>query len=429
MQSEPQKGLFMSSSKEIQIIKKDNRLIEAKYKLSIHQQRVLYTLLDIIHTTDDDFKHYKINIGDIARKFELETSQYLYSQMQEAISDLVTKKITFNDGDDTVVMAWLSYARYRKGQGNVEISFHKDLKPYLLQLKSHFTQYQLSAVAQFKSSYSVRFYELLKMYEYLGKGGQFYREFTIKELRDYMQIEKGIYENFKDFRIRVIEPSLKEITNFSDIKIVQVDYMKTGRAVSDVRITAEPKNQMMLDIREEQMELELANEGEKNKEPSEAIQALVALGVSEDTAKKWARKFGKGRVLQNVAYTLAMKEAGQVKNPILYLSKALEEDYGKGWEAQKNKQKEAVQKAKIEAKTKEQEDEQRLERGRKEREEILAKFSALSDTEKEALRDMYAKTLKGGVMFENWKKAGNEPERKGLFLAAFPIYLKQNGLI
>ena len=104
-------------------------------------------------------------------------------------------------------------------------------------------------------------------------------------------------------------------------------------------------------------------------------------------------------------------------------------DYGKGWEAQKNKQKEAVQKAKIEAKTKEQEDEQRLERGRKEREEILAKFSALSDTEKEALRDMYAKTLKGGVMFENWKKAGNEPERKGLFLAAFPIYLKQNGLI
>ena len=140
MQSEPQKGLFMSSSKEIQIIKKDNRLIEAKYKLSIHQQRVLYTLLDIIHTTDEDFKHYKINIGDIARKFELETSQYLYSQMQEAISDLVTKKITFNDGDDTVVMAWLSYARYRKGQGNVEISFHKDLKPYLLQLKSHFSQ-------------------------------------------------------------------------------------------------------------------------------------------------------------------------------------------------------------------------------------------------------------------------------------------------
>lgn len=428
MQSEPQKGLFMSSSKEIQIIKKDNRLIEAKYKLSIHQQRVLYTLLDIIHTTDEDFKHYKINIADIADKFDLEKGKDLYSQMQEAVSDLVTKKITFNDGEDTVVMAWLSYARYRKGQGNVEISFHKDLKPYLLQLKSHFTQYQLSAVTQFKSSYSVRFYELLKMNEYLGKGGQFYREFTIQELRDYMQIEKGDYKLFADFRRYVIEASLKEITNFSDLKIVQVDYLKTGRAVSDVRITAEPKNQMMLDIREEQMELELANEEAKNKEPSEAIQALIALGVSEDTAKKWARKFGKGRVLQNVAYTLAMKEAGQVKSPILYLSKALENDYGKGWESEKIKQKGVVQKAKSEAHAKEQEDAKKLERERKEREEILAKFSILSDTEKEALRDMFAGTL-ANVILDKWRKAGNEPERKGMFLATFPIYLKQNGLI
>ena len=52
MQSGRTEGLFMSSSKAIQIVKKDNRLIEAKYKLSIHQQRVLYTLLDVIHTSE-----------------------------------------------------------------------------------------------------------------------------------------------------------------------------------------------------------------------------------------------------------------------------------------------------------------------------------------------------------------------------------------
>ena len=197
----------MSANKSVQIVKKDNRLIEAKYKLSIHQQRVLFTLLEKIHSSDDDFMHYDIDIGDIAEKFGLENGKALYAQMQEAISDLVTKKITIQEGSQTVVMAWLSYARYTKGQGIVEISFHKDLKPYLLQLKNHFTQYQLSAVARFKSSYSIRFYELLKMNEYLGKGGQFYRKFTIKELREYMQLDDGLYENFKDLRIRVIEPA------------------------------------------------------------------------------------------------------------------------------------------------------------------------------------------------------------------------------
>ena len=125
MQSGRTEGLFMDSSKAVQIVKKDNRLIEAKYKLSIHQQRVLYTLLDVIHTSDEDFKHYNINIADIAQKFELENSKDLYAQMQDAISDLVTKKITFNQGQDTVVMAWLSYARYRKGQGMLRLVFTK----------------------------------------------------------------------------------------------------------------------------------------------------------------------------------------------------------------------------------------------------------------------------------------------------------------
>ena len=428
MQSGRTEGLFMDSSKAVQIVKKDNRLIEAKYKLSIHQQRVLYTLLDVIHTSDEDFKHYNINIADIAQKFELENSKDLYAQMQDAISDLVTKKITFNQGQDTVVMAWLSYARYRKGQGNVEISFHKDLKPYLLQLKSHFTQYQISAVAQFKSSYSIRFYELLKMYEYLGKGGQFYREFTLKELRDYMQIEKGDYRLFADFRRYVIESSVREINNFSDINIVQVDYIKSGRAVSEVHITAEPKNQMMIDIQAEQMDLVLVSKDE-TKEPSEAIQALVSFGIAQETAKKWARKFGKGRVLRNISYTLAMQEAGKVKTPILYLSKALEEDYGKAWEAEKVKQKDVIKKAKSDAQSKEQESERKLERERKERDEILAKFIALSDTEKEALRDMYSATLGRGVMLTKWKQAGDEPEKQGIFLATFSIYLKQNNLV
>ncbi|HQV80888.1 MAG TPA: hypothetical protein PLW69_07950, partial [Agitococcus sp.] len=125
----------------------------------------------------------------------------------------------------------------------------------------------------------------------------------------------------------------------------------------------------------------------------------------------------------------AMQEAGKIKTPILYLSKALEEDYGKAWEAEKVTQKDTTKKAKSEAQTKEQEDEKKLERERKEREETLAKFIALSDTEKEALRDMYAATLGRGVMSTKWKQAGDEPEKQGFFLATFTIYLKQNSLV
>ena len=419
----------MSSSKAIQVIKKDNRLIEAKYKLTIHEQRLLFVLLEKITTDDKEFNSYEINISEIAEKFDLNKSNSLHLELQGAADALLTKRIKLVDTEnDSDTVTWLSRSKYKKGSGRISIEFHQALKPYLLQLKSHFTQYQISAVAQFKSSYSIRFYELLKMYEYLGKGEQFYREFTLKELRDYMQIEKGVYTNFKDLRVYVIEPSVREINNFSDINIVQVDYIKSGRAVSEVHITAEPKNQMMIDIQAEQMDLVLVSKDE-TKEPNEAIQALVSFGIAQETAKKWARKFGKGRVLRNISYTLAMQEAGKVKTPILYLSKALEEDYGKAWEAEKVKQKDVIKKAKSDAQSKEQESERKLERERKERDEILAKFIALSDTEKEALRDMYAATLGRGVMLTKWKQAGDEPEKQGIFLATFSIYLKQNNLV
>lgn len=413
----------MSANKSVQIVKKDNRLIEAKYKLSIHQQRVLFTLLEKIHSSDDDFMHYDIDIGDIAEKFGLENGKALYAQMQEAISDLVTKKITIQEGSQTVVMAWLSYARYTKGQGIVEISFHKDLKPYLLQLKNHFTQYQLSAVARFKSSYSIRFYELLKMNEYLGKGGQFYRKFTIKELREYMQLDDGLYENFKDLRIRVIEPAYKEINEFSDIHIVDIEYLKKGRAVSDIRITAEPKNQMMIDVTEDAEETT-----EVKKDKTEALQALIEFGISEETANKWLDKFDTARVMRNIAYTRARQQEGGVNSPILYFSKAVQDDNGLAWyEQQQQQQKKATR----EQQGKQEVDDMQariLEQEKQESELAISMFEGLSELEQEALLDqMEAKLKKLEKVRFATSRAGGAAHRERTYAHHLKTVLAENG--
>lgn len=413
----------MSANKSVQIVKKDNRLIEAKYKLSIHQQRVLFTLLEKIHSSDDDFMHYDIDIGDIAEKFGLENGKALYAQMQEAISDLVTKKITIQEGSQTVVMAWLSYARYTKGQGIVEISFHKDLKPYLLQLKNHFTQYQLSAVARFKSSYSIRFYELLKMNEYLGKGGQFYRKFTIKELREYMQLDDGLYENFKDLRIRVIEPAYKEINEFSDIHIVDIEYLKKGRAVSDIRITAEPKNQMMIDVTEDEEETT-----EVKEDKTEALQALIEFGISEETANKWLDKFDTARVMRNIAYTRVRQQEGVVNSPILYFSKAVQDDHGLVWYEQQQQQKTKV--AKEQQGKQEVEDKQAriLEREKQESELAISMFEGLSELEQEALLDQMEAKLKKleKVRFATSRAAGVAHKERA-YAVQLKTVLTENG--
>ena len=422
-----QEKRYLDMSKQAQVIRKSNELIEARYRLSVNEQRLIFSLISLINPNDEDFQEYVIKIDALAEMFGIEKGNGQYERTHEAAKELLRKPLDLSKGKSREFVTWLDYVKYQEGKGEVIVSFHKALKPYLLQLKEHFTQYQLPSIAKFRGQYSARFYELLKRREYQGDGGQFWVKYSILELRMILDIPDSEYSRINDFRRYVVDASMKEIQEFSDLKIVDCQYLKTGRKFTDIKIYAEPKSAKERQADEAQMELELLAEQEAQP-ANEAVDALLALGISEDTARKWARKFGKGRILRNVAYTLAMKEAGQVKSPILYLSKAIEQDYGKGWEDERQKQQEAQKEAKKRERTKEQEDEEKREREKKEREETLAKFSALSETEKEAVRDMYAQTLKG-VILSKWRKAGDEPEKEGFLSVTFALYLRENELV
>ena len=408
----------MTSIQDTRMIRKDNRLIEAQYRLSVHQQRVVYTLLEMIHPADDDLMPYTISISDMAERFGLEKSNAIYAQMQEAISDLVVKKLVITEGADTVVMAWLSQARYRKGQGTVEISFHKDLKPYLLHLKSYFTQYNISSVIRFKSSYSIRFYELLKMNEYLGRGGRFYRDFSLQSLRVFLQIGDEKYQNFKDLRVFVIESAVKEINDYSDISIVSVEYIKTGRAVTDVKIVAEPKNESKI-------------EPAKLLEPDSSYpssEILLSLGVSDEMRSKWVKKFGKGRVIRNVSYALKMQQEGKVTTPLAYLSKAIQDDYAIQAEGQHQAELDKASKNKQLKMAAQQHVQQQMDREQQKVDAMTHLFESLNEQEQNAILDQVAGRLKSldSARFAVARSA-RHAHREPFYRTHFKAALQENG--
>ena len=84
-----------------------------------------------------------------------------------------------------------------------------------------------------------------------NNGGSFYRTFTINEIRGYMQIGDDEYTRYFNLKNKVINPSLKEINDHSDITIISIEEIKKGRSIYAVTITAEPKKQMVMDIRED----------------------------------------------------------------------------------------------------------------------------------------------------------------------------------
>lgn len=382
-------GVFMASGsgEELEIVKKDNRLVEAKYKLTINEQRIVFSIIGKIRTDDDDFDDYTINLAELAEFFGVTKSRSFYEEIQLAAKQLIEKTIDISTSKRRRFVSWLSFLEYGEGEASMTLRFDKALKPYLLNLQANFTQYHLAAVANFKNSYSIRFYEFLKMRQNMGKGGQFFVQYEILELKEILGISVDEYNFFKDFRIRVIEPSLKEIDTQTDLNIVQVDYLKKGRAIHSIKITAEPKKQRILVIQDpEDTSRDSAPRPLPEKRP-QAVQALLDFGFVESEAFGLVKKYKGEKVIQSLAYVNEKKKTQDLKDQCAYLRKVLNGDAGEKWATAQKQTQENSQQQIFEQQKQEAEELKRIEKERKELAKITEIFEQLDELDQDLILD------------------------------------------
>ncbi|TXI33484.1 MAG: RepB family plasmid replication initiator protein [Candidatus Moraniibacteriota bacterium] len=426
-------GVFMASTKdrELEIIKKDNRLIEANYKITTNQWRVIISLLGKIRTDDKDFEDYTVNLAELAEFFKVTKSRSFYAEVQQATRDLMDTTIDISMGKRRRYTHFVSFVEYVEGEASILIRFDKALKPYLLNLQNNFTTYELAAVMNFKTSYGIRFYEFLKMRQNMGKGGQFYIQYSLLELKEKLGISPDEYRYTKDLRVRVIEPALKEIHEYSDLQIVQTDYIKKGRAIHAVKIVAEPKKQRMLAIQDP--------ENIRDITPPEvipkAVQALIDFGFSEPESRALVREHKSKKVLTAIAYVTDKKKTEAIKNQCLYLRRVMKGDGGEQWAKEQQEAQDVRKKRLFEEREQANAEAERVERERAEIKQVQATFEALEADEQEALLDAFLDELEASdanaFMLDRFHKARTKGEahRVPMLYAHFKRVMREHGFI
>jgi plasmid replication initiation protein len=371
------------SSQQI-VIRKSNELIEARYKLTLEEQRLVLLLSSVIRTDDEDFKDYEIRVSDFVQMFGLEKRKAIYKAVEEAARELSGKKIDLSNGKERIYASWLSYVRYIEGSGVVQLRFDKSLKPYFLQLKNcirGFTQYNLATVINFKSTYSIRLYELLKMEVWKAEKArttQFEKIFEIEEYRQILGIDKKSYPIFADLKKRVIETTIKEISEQTDLNIAETNYIKTGRKITGIMFVV--KIRQADEIQALQLEME---EEPPKEQPHPIIEQLISIGFAVETAQRYKTKYGIKRIERNIAYTLAKQQEGVVKDIPAYLNMAIKEDMGGGWEVAKTKA--------VEEKT-----QQQTVSNQREKQAELAHLQKMAEMARVPLETLLPKQPKGG---------------------------------
>lgn len=216
-----------------ELIVKDNALINASYNLDLVEQRLI--LLAIMEARESG---KGINANDpLTVHAESYINQFgvhrntAYQALKDACKDLFARQFSYQEqrpkGIANITSRWVSQIAYIDNTASVELIFSPAIIPLITRLEKHFTSYEMKQISYLSTGYAVRLYEILIAWRSTGKT-------PVIELIDFRK-QIGVldteYNRMHDFKKRVLDPSIKQIKEHTDIT-VEVEQHKTGRSIT-----------------------------------------------------------------------------------------------------------------------------------------------------------------------------------------------------
>ena len=210
-----------------------NDLIGGKQSLKLNSAKLIRAAIMQIIPEDDELKPYIITIKELSELLKVSESN-LYRDIDDITDDIIKNPVFIKEINKRQIkwikIPWVARCEYNSDVG-VAIKLNDDLKPFLVKLKEHYTQYSLDSILTMKSTYSIRIFELLQekiKTKLIGRAGE-YVEISVQELRECCDCEDK-YKSFNNFKTRVIDAACKEINALTMFR-VKYDYLKHGKSI------------------------------------------------------------------------------------------------------------------------------------------------------------------------------------------------------
>ncbi len=247
----------------------------------IWETRFFLSVLSLIHKNDEDFQEYRIQYKELIKNFGLKSNSS-YENLRNAAKSIMDKKVAITYEEDGIVRETLyhlirkvdyakesSDGKRKPGQDYIDVSVDPDMKPFLLQLQRNFTAYDLRNVVRL-GVYPIRIYELLKQYQSFKN-----RKLTIEELKKMFGLTNE-YPRYSNFYQKIIQPAIKEINEYTDLYITDVEKIKEGKNIVALNFIFKAKNQEDISYSPDLFELEKP----KNN--------LVSFSGKKEIGEEWA---------------------------------------------------------------------------------------------------------------------------------------------
>lgn len=304
-----------------------NKLAEAKYVMNVSEQKLFLYAIRNMDQSGEGFPESTFSIKSFAEYSGLEETR-LYKDIEKMTTRLM--QVIIHIKDDLDENKWVKHnltKTCRYDNGYITFKFNDDMRPFLLQLQTHYFKQALSVMG-FSSWYSFRIYDLLKSRIYMNKD----IKIEVDWLRSILDIEEK-YRDFYGLNTRVIKPSIEEINAYSDI---HVSYERIKKGCKIVALNFTVKCNGTTNYAEDEVALSLPGLYNMNKFREEIglgpktitdMQIIKLYEISVAVFTEYRSMDDLYRYMElNYKYTRKQKPHG---NPYYYYKKSLENDYAK----------------------------------------------------------------------------------------------------
>ncbi len=211
----------------------------ARYDFSVYEKRILYRIVELIQaelkgqpigqgiTIEPDLFNHKWITMPVSMFLRSESEDEHYTRVKNAFRKLEARKIE-DTSEGLEIFSIIEMPKIVDRSGMVKFLIHSTIYSALLDFSRGYTQYELQVAFNFRSQYTMRFYELI------SKNKMPSITYSLDKLRQMFMLENR-YALTKDFIKKVIDPPQKELEKSKAPYWFTYEPVKTGRAFTHIK--------------------------------------------------------------------------------------------------------------------------------------------------------------------------------------------------
>lgn len=301
----------LSGALRRETVKKNVAAIHISGKLTLLQRKLSNVLLLNAYDTLTSAATHTIDARTLAMMVGYNSNDFdtLRSSLRALAETVAEWDMLDEEGrQEWGVSSLLSFAKLKNGI--CEYAYSPALAQKLFDPKIY-ALINVHIQRNFSSGHGLALYENCYRFVRTGSTGWW----SLDVFRKLMGVDNSdYYASFKHLNAKIIKPAVAEVNKSSDI-VIEPEFHKKGRAVTDLRFVIRENPQMaMFQIDD--------SDGVRN---LPVYKTLRGQGVADRLARQWIAEHGEEYVQEKLDYMT--KRQRDVKSAVGYLSAALRDDY------------------------------------------------------------------------------------------------------